>query len=173
MGQKVPGQQLEVKASRICFSVSAGSIEQIKQFEPMSQMVPLPEKEYIEPLTQYCRKYMFLFHEEESGGTDGHRLLECMFRRFGPNVSSKAVRYACVLYSGAHLNFRFNGTPDVTQDLVYLDQIYKHARETISPDAYAELAYACYAVFKYGFSRIILIASCIAVSSPVYTLCCF
>jgi hypothetical protein len=114
-------------------------------------------------LTYYCRKYMFHLHEEESGRTDGHRVVECVVGSV-PMCSQKLFDMP-VFYT--------HSTERLTQDLVYLDEFYKHAREAISRDAYAELAYACYAIFKYGFSRIILIASCITVSSPVYTLCCF
>jgi hypothetical protein len=93
----------------------------------------------------YERLFRFTF---EAGSMDCLWLADSMFRRFGPTLSSKPVRYAVLLYA---LSYQRYTTPSIDcQRLLYLDQFYRSTRDAITSNAYADVMYACYSVCAHG-----------------------
>lgn len=73
-------------------------------------------------------------------------MVDNVFRRFGPHLSSKPVRYGCILYS-LHRNAVASHDE---RHMVYLDQFYKAVREAIDRNAFADIVYGCYAGCLYS-----------------------
>lgn len=66
----------------------------------------------------------------------------CIFRRFGPNLSAKAVRYSVVLLTARPIENIIS--------LEYLSRCYAAMRDACSRKAFLELVYACFALCTYG-----------------------
>jgi hypothetical protein len=66
----------------------------------------------------------------------------CLFRRFGPNLSAKAVRYSVVLLTARPI--------ENVISLEYLSRCYAAMRDAGSRKAFLELVYACFALCIYG-----------------------
>jgi hypothetical protein len=132
--------------------ISVMSAEPEETIELAPRQLPTP---YDEMLTSFegmhirslrNREFLFGFTNLQYSRKDGRRLWELVLRRFGSNLSSKPLRYACILYS----LFK-NGLMafDGTQVLLYLDQFYKSTREAVEHENYPDLVYGCFAGCMY------------------------
>lgn len=113
---------------------------------PNSYEEPLTPSEamYIHSLRD--RDYLFGFANLQSYRQDGRRLWGVVLRRFGTALSSKPVRYGCVLYS----LFKHELITGCEVRHLYLDQFYKCTRQAISNESFPELVYGCFAGCMYA-----------------------
>jgi len=91
-------------------------------------------------------KILFGFASFQLSRVDGGRLSHIVLRRFGGSISSKPVRYGCILYS-MYKNLTL--VADETSRLTYLTEFYKSTRAAIDREAYADLVYGCFAGCMY------------------------
>jgi hypothetical protein len=92
-------------------------------------------------------QWLFGFSNLQRFRGDGHPLWECIFRRFGANLSSRPVRYGCVLYSLYHLR---DMMPSNHLQMDYLDLYYKSTRDAVKRKAFADLIFGCFAGCMYA-----------------------
>lgn len=111
---------------------------------PEGQLTPLEEK-YIGPLRD--GSYMLGFIQLQACRTDGRRLHGNLFRRFGPSLASKPLRFGCILYS---MYKNGEATTDNPVHLVYLDRFYTAMREAIQQRAFPDLVYASFTAVLYS-----------------------
>jgi hypothetical protein len=90
------------------------------------------------------RENLFAFYFLQEFRTDGRRFPGVLFRRFGPFLDSKTLRYGIVLYS----SLRCREGREI--QVVYLQRFYRAIAEAIKQKSYAELAYGCYAACMYS-----------------------
>ena len=96
--------------------------------------------------SMWGQEFLFRFANLQFYRPDGHRLWENVLRRFGPKLSSKSVRYGCILYS---FYKRGNAIINNESHFHYLDRFYKSIREAVTHKAYADLVYGCFAGCLY------------------------
>src|SRR5208282_5159899 len=81
------------------------SISHIQSPPCVSRALSLPEDDQPAPFEAMHirsireRNFLFKFTLLQFPRRDGHHLWENLFRRFTPVLSSKSVRYGCILYS--------------------------------------------------------------------------
>jgi hypothetical protein len=108
-------------------------------------------KKHIRSLRE--RNFLFQFALLQFPRRDGHHVWKNVFRRFGPVLSSKPVRYGCILYSiyKHQQEFKHEITSSHHDDhLLYLNHFYQATQEAIKSDEFPEVAYGCFAVCMYG-----------------------
>jgi hypothetical protein len=92
-------------------------------------------------------KFLFTFALLQLSRTDGGRLEGALYRRFGPYVSSKSVRYGCILYS----IFKAGDAVDSnSRHLIYLGHFYRAMQDAIQRQDVADVAYGCYTACMYS-----------------------
>jgi len=115
---------------------------------PGHQILSVFEDTHVRSIRE--RNFLFKFTLLQFPRTDGHHLWENLFRRFGPLLSSKSVRYGCILYSLYKHQYDFRSQALYDHDhLLYLKHFYKSTREAITAKRYEEVVYACFAVCMY------------------------
>ena len=126
----------------------AVSADEIERKSIVPRQPPTPEDHLLTNLeAMHLRalrenQWLFGFSNLQRFRGDGHRLWECVFRRFGTNLSSKTVRYGCVLYSLYHLRHIM---PNDDLQMDYLDLFYKSTRDAVNHQEFADLVYGCFA----------------------------
>jgi len=91
-------------------------------------------------------KILFGFVSFQLSRVDGGRLSHIVLRRFGGTISSKPIRYGCILYS---MYKNLAPMPDENSSLIYLTEFYRSTRAAIDQEAYADLVYGCFAGCMY------------------------
>jgi hypothetical protein len=116
---------------------------QIQPAQCREELTSLEEK-FIAPLRE--GEYLFRFAQLQACRTDAGRLNGCLFRRFGPSLSSQAIRFGCVLYS----MFKFgDATKESLNHLIYLDKFYSAMRRAIDRRSFSEVAYGSFTATMY------------------------
>jgi hypothetical protein len=123
-----------------------GKIALPRQIERCEEEILTPfEERHIHSLHE--GKFLFTFALLQLSRTDGGRLEGALYRRFGPYVSSKPVRYGCILYS----IFKAGDAADTNSyHLIYLDHFYRAMRDAIERQEFADVAYGCYTACMYS-----------------------
>lgn len=117
---------------------------------PEDDHLPSFEETHIRSIRE--RNFLFPFTLLQFPRTDGHHLWENVFRRFGPVLSSKSVRYGCIVYSIYKHMHEFKQGRSLSHHtvLLYLNNYYQATQEAINRDAFSEVAYGSFAVCMYG-----------------------
>jgi len=90
---------------------------------------------------------MLAFIQLQACRTDDGRLYGNPFRRFGPCLTSKPLRFGCILYS---MYKNGDATTDNPIHLLYLDKFYTAMREAIQNRAFADIVYASFTAVLYS-----------------------
>jgi hypothetical protein len=111
---------------------------------------PTPADSHLTPLEAMClQEYRYLPMQLWTTPLTDESVLwwvlnsrNCLFRRFGPNLSARAVRYSVVLLTARPI--------ENIVSLEYLGRCYSAMRDAGSRKAFLELVYACFALGIYG-----------------------
>ena len=114
---------------------------------PDYETITPTEALYVQHYREHQLRYFSAYYSYMFTSAERHQIsgTSHLFRRFGPYLSSKAVRYAVILFSDSLQGFRFGRL----EELRYQSQFFKYTLNAINGNAYAELAYACFAVCMY------------------------
>jgi len=110
-------------------------------------MINVPEDQELTPLESVYIHYVWV-QMLNSPATGTGRSLGATFvlNRYGPNLSSKAVKLAVLAFGCRSKNRLGNSNESLV--LQYLGSTYQHLRDAIERDAYFEIAYACYFIIR-------------------------
>jgi len=111
------------------------------------QLIPLEER-YITPIRD--GRSLFSFTQLQACRTDQGRLYACVFRRFGPSLSSPVIRFGCVLYS---MSKRGDAKAFDISHLMYLDKFYTAMRRAIDQQSFIEVAYGSFIAVMYSLKQ--------------------
>lgn len=135
--------------------VHIGRKRSLEDDDDMEFILRLPRADSDNPFSamdasyvDYYRKILFPEYVEERGRKDGRHLSDCIVHRFGDHLSSKAFRYAVLLYAYC---FKELESIDMSQIYQYYGLYCKYTQEAISQGSYAEAAYASHTVCMAGF----------------------
>ena len=101
------------------------------------------ERLYIQSLRQ--NDGLFKFANLQFSRSDGRRLWEIVFRRFGSSLGSGPVRFGCILYS----LYKYNESCTDEYYSDYLNRFCRSSSKSITQGDVASLVYGCFAGSMY------------------------
>jgi len=110
------------------------------------RMIGAPEDQKLNPLESVYIHYVWAQMLNSPVTGPGRSLgASYVLNRYGPNLSSKAVKLAVLAFG-----HRSKNIVDVHDFVVlqYLGRTYQHLRDAIDRDSYFEIAYACYFIIR-------------------------
>lgn len=115
--------------------------------------LPPSDEEFLTPMEEahihgVCRgMFLFAFVLLQECRSDRRRLHGALLRRFGTTITSKPVRFGCIVYT---MFKDGNAKAENPFHAQYLGYFYKAMMEAIDKEKYADIAYGCFTACMYN-----------------------